>query len=183
VHYFLKRGGSIRTVVLENYKLLVPLQLRFAKLIPNPTPLSLLFLTCALPPDIFGNLITELAAYGGDYQRFTFTGIEMNATNCESLFSALETGRPFRTLEVLELENFTVRQPVNNIADLVIMGIRRVVRQLRFLYKFSLARWSFPFSVPLGLFSRTNCLTEIRLQKVEISQTFENLSVPVSTCL
>jgi hypothetical protein len=184
VHYLVKGSSSIRTIIIADYEFLIPAQLRFAKQKHNQTaPLSLLFLNCALPPEIFADLMTELATFAGDYQRLTFTGMEMNAMTCESLFSALETGRPFRTLEVLELEHCTLRQPANSVADLILKGIARIVRQLRFLYKFSLSRWSFPFWVPLGLFSKMNCLTEIKLQRIEMHQTFENLSVPGWTYL
>jgi hypothetical protein len=73
IHYFLKHSNTIRTVILETYSFLLPCQLRLGKIrLAPPGPLSVIFMMCPLPGDIFAELMTELAAFEGEYQRFTF---------------------------------------------------------------------------------------------------------------
>jgi hypothetical protein len=179
IHYFLKHSNTIRTIILETYSFLIPCQLRFAKIRLSPAaPLSLIFMKCPLPSDIFAELMTELAAFEGEYQRFTFQNLELNPATCESLFSALERGRPFRTLEVLELDYFTMRQPIKEIVDIVTNGFARIIQHIRFLKKFSCVRWSIPFWLPLSLFESLSFLHEIVLQRFELTQSFDTMNLP-----
>jgi hypothetical protein len=179
VHYFLKRSNTIRTVILENYSFLMPCQLRFARIKLSPAgPLSLIFMKCPLPSEIFGELMNELSAFEGEYQRFTFQNLELSPGTCESLFGALECGRPFRTLEVLELNYFTMRQPIKDTVELVTKGFGRAIEHIRFLKKFSCVRWSIPFWVPLSLFEKMGFLHEIVLQRFELTQLFDGVNLP-----
>jgi hypothetical protein len=149
----LKRSPTIRTVVLKKYSFLLPVQLRFASLRIN-SPVSLIFTKCPLPSDVLSELMGELSSFGGEFQRFTFQNLELVPATCESLFSTLASGRPFRSLEVLELDFFTMRQPIREVVALVGTGIERALRHLRFLKRFSCARWSIPFWLPISLFGR-----------------------------
>jgi hypothetical protein len=141
----------VRTVHLEGYDFFVPAQLRMSK-VKSTVALSLIFSKCRIQSSVFNVLIDELMSFEGEYQRFTFQNLQMTRETCESLFGALENGRPFRTLESIELDYLELKQPIHDLIPLIVKGIGRALGHIRFLQKLSFARWSIPVWIPLQLF-------------------------------
>jgi hypothetical protein len=173
-HKLLKCGGSIRTVVFDNYTTLVPSQLRLQK-VRFPEPLSFVFQKCNLDSTVFADLLRELANFTGEYQRITFNQFRMTVDGMSEFVAQVGGARCFRTLEVLELENLQVKGLANEFVE---GQVKRLLEHCRFLQRLSLSRWTSPLPLTMRLFSSMNILTELSLQLHDMSDPFPDINFP-----
>jgi hypothetical protein len=103
-------------------------QLRLKKL--DASPLTLLFSNCAFSGTVFRDLMDALVAFDGDIQRFGFRGMKLSAEDWDVFFDALEKGRGFRTLEILEIDNAEIQATAS---DQVLKRLSGLLGHCRFL--------------------------------------------------
>jgi hypothetical protein len=152
-HCLLKHCTGLRTVLFEGYSHCVPSQLRMQKL-AGKHPYNFIIMNCSFTAPVFSALMQQLSLYGGEYQRFTLRGLEFGPRHLESLFLALESARPFRTLEILELDGLRIQAPSEASRE----RVRDVLEHCRFLTRVSLSGWL--GTIEFAPFTRLNCLAE-----------------------
>jgi hypothetical protein len=178
LHHLIKKGSSIRTIIFDGYNFLVPPQLRWGNLRVKPTEsFCLVFRKCSFSEDIFVQLIDELSRFEGEYQRIAFNGLDLTPAMCSRLFDAITTAPPFRTLEVIELDELDTRVLELDTIQYRIFGL---MKSHRFLHRLSLADWRTPISVPLSLFLSASVLRDISLCGQDMSRVFGFFALPKS---
>jgi hypothetical protein len=176
VHYLLKYSQTVRTIVFDSYSEMVPAQLRMRKIrLSPPDAVSFVFENCRLSDDCFSDLMQELCEYEWDYQRFTVRRTTMSPAKYASLFAGLKKGRPFRSLEVLELECFDGRKISQSV---VAASVHEILMNCRFIQRFSLGRWSIPLHLDLQPFFMTPIMSQLMLQGLDMSKRFPTFEFP-----
>jgi hypothetical protein len=176
VYDFLKTSHAIRTFIFEGYRYLIPAQLELSKFIlKGATPVALIFSGCVFSDDIFCKLLDQIAKLRGPLHRLTFSGGIFNARTWEHFVNVIDTGKCFRTLEVLEIDQIDA-QGISTKA--YTEGVATIVRRARCLRRFTLARFTPQISIPLWEFRTTNLLHEINLRGQDFSEPPAPFAVP-----
>jgi hypothetical protein len=178
---FMKKSMTIRTFIFENYSIIVPHQLSLSTFfLFGRLPLSLIFTGCHFSEDVFCELIDELSNLHGDLQRLTFNGALLTKRMWEHFSQAISTAKPFRCLEVLELDQIEgPRIPTRAMAK----GVAAIVGRARALRRFTLARFTPQLSLSLRSFTAANVLHEIVLRGQDFNEPFTHFVLPSRTRL
>jgi hypothetical protein len=157
-HEILKICANVRTIIFENYSLLVPTQFKMHKLAGVRRPVNILFFQCRFPPEMSTDVINELCKFPGEYQRLNFGGFQVNANACRVIFTAIEQARCFRSLEQIGFDDVDAKAVSHN---RVMASAHSVLNRSRFLRDVSFGHWSPPLNLQPSLFANSNVLGEV----------------------
>jgi hypothetical protein len=126
------------------------------------------------------DLMQALVLSPGDCQKFIFKQRLMSSHTSDSLFTALATGRPFRTLEVLELDEIELRQVE---PSKVLEGLRMVIQRCTCRGGVSLSKWMCPVPFNFAPFDYSHVLNEMVILRQDLSVLPTPFVLPVTTSL
>ena len=175
IHYFLKYGRDVTSIVLDGYGTVVPRQLRFDRIDPQgKEALSLALVNCRLSVEQCSELMSETGKYKGEVQKIVLGGMDMNDDSVKEIFREVKKARGFRTLEVFVIDGI---DSMRLSRDQMSKRLSSFLRHCRFLRRVSLGRWSTPMGFDLNMFGNNNVLGELCLSGQNMSSLAPRFSL------
>jgi hypothetical protein len=163
----LKKCATLHRLTFDRYAILVPAQLRLAKVEDGRRqPLSIRLLRCTPSESAFVDLLERLSEYRGDIQHLAVCRAVLSPRAWKAIFAAVKHARTFRTLEVLELDEIDCNSLS---ADNARKRLESIFKHARSLQILSLSNWPAPPSFDSHMFERCISLTELTFAKAALT--------------
>ena len=161
IAHFLLKHTNVDTIVFKDYNNLIPEQLRLRNVNPNKL-LSFGFINCTLNQRKVEALFDVLSEFNGDFHRLVIDGFALSLKGWNIMISSLTKGRPYRTLEYLNLDGIDCPEMTNELLD---NDLEALFRHLRFIMRFSISNWPNPIAIGTKFFSNSSTLSDIVIRK------------------